>query len=581
MKKSILKPFAIAIFAVIAAVAPTFGKASFGVSTVRAETFGSIVNRKETVTETNGLTVKTSSGWKQGSATNFSVKTGEIIVPDGGFLAIELKLAKVTYDYFVCKLGVNGKSFDMGDAGTGGSAGNSYKAISNGAIINVNQKFGYFFNFPKGFDGTIYIPAELVGTDGERVSYVTEINVAVDSSFTDRQSQTVWSKVFACEKIGETPENAFSFSELLSNDNETVNDYRFSATDNLECKIEKGTVVEYACDGAMINEEIGNALKIGINKTSACGKELEGQDLYSWLKIDLKDKAFVPKDGLAIKVYGYSSSVSFKLYLETENGAKYKPNLSETTTTGKFTFITVNGEVSTVGGRLGNIYVLRGKSGTIYIPYSDMTPVTKASEFMGETPVRAEGLDKVTAIYIGMRYLHSNGKYIAIGSFGNADVEKNEVTEIINTAKLSEEELNVNDITSGTVIKALGEGQRLINWNLGKFNPRLLPEYRDFEELKNLIAACKKIDESKYTEESLKTLKDKITVAELMTENELATVSDVETAYRNLSEAKFNLKFKAGGGCSGRAEGGIAAAAVSLALAAVAAIIFWRRKTDA
>ena len=116
MKKSILKPFAIAIFAVIAAVAPTFGKASFGVSTVRAETFGSIVNRKETVTETNGLTVKTSSGWKQGSATNFSVKTGEIIVPDGGFLAIELKLAKVNYDYFVCHGGENGTSCDRGDA---------------------------------------------------------------------------------------------------------------------------------------------------------------------------------------------------------------------------------------------------------------------------------------------------------------------------------------------------------------------------------------------------------------------------------------------------------------------------------
>ena len=572
MKKSIFKPFVTAILAVVTIFATTVG-----VKTARAETFGSIVGRKETVTETDGLVVKTTSGWKQGSVTDFSVKVGEIIVPDGGFLAIELKLAKVSYDYFVCRLGVNGKSFDMGDAGTGGSAGNSYKAISNGATINVNQKFGYFFNFPKGFDGTIYIPSELVGIDGERVSLVTEINVSVDSSFTDRQSQTVWSKVFACREVGETPEDTFGFSELLSNDNKTVNDYRFSATDNLECKIEKGSFVEYTCDGAMINEEIGNALKIGINKTSACGKELEEQDLYSWLKIGLGDRAFVPKDGLAIKIYGYSSSVSFKLYLETENGAKYKPNLSETTTTGKFTFVTVNGEVSTVGGRLGNVYVLRGKSGTIYIPYSDMTPVTKASEFMGETPVRAEGLNRVTAIYIGMRYLHSNGKYVAIGSFGNADVEKNEVTEIINTAKLSEEEMNVNDITSGTVIKALGEGQRLINWNWGKFNPKLLPEYRDLEGLKNLIESCKKIDEEKYTEESLKTLKNKITVAELMAENELASVSDVESAYRNLSEAKFNLKLKSGG-CAGKTEGGIATAIVC---AVIATIILLRRKTDA
>lgn len=572
MKKSVFKPFAIAVLAVLATIMTTFGTA-----TARAVTFGSVVNRKETVTETDGLVVKTSSGWKQGSVTDFSVKTDEIIVSDGGFLGIELKLAKVNYDYFVCRLGVNGKPFDMGDAGTGGSAGNSYKAISNGAIINVNQKFGYYFNFPKGFDGTIYIPSELVGIDGERVSRVTEINVSVDSSFTDRQSQTVWSRVFACENVGETPENAFGFSELLSNDNGTVNDYRFSATDNLECRIEKGSLVEYACDGAMINEEIGNALKIGINKTSACGKEVEDQDLYSWLKIDLKDRAFAPKDGLAIKIYGYSSSASFKLYLETENGAKYKPNLSETTTTGKFTFITVNGEVSTVGGRLGNIYVLRGKSGTIYIPYSDMTPLTKASEFMGETPVRAEGLDKVTAIYIGMRYLHSNGKYVAIGSFGNVDVEKNEVTEIINTAKLSEEELNVNDITSGTVIKALGEGQRLINWNWGIFNPKLLPEYRNIEELKNLIEACKKTDENKYTEESLKTLKNKITVAELMLENELASTSDVESAYRNLSEAKFNLKVK-NGGCAGRAEGSVVAATIC---AVIATIILLRRKTDA
>ena len=573
MKKRISKLFAVILaLSAIAVAVPKIGTVN-----TKAESYGKIVNRKEVAIEVDGLSVKTTSAWKQGSDTKFSVNVGKIAVEDDGYLAINLKLAKVNYDYFVCRLGVNGKLFDMGDAGTGGSAGNSYKAVSNGTTINVNQKFGYFFNFPKGFDGTIYIPAELVGVDGERVSEVTELNVSVDSSYTERQSNIVWNRVYACKEVGDAPETAFEFSELLSSDDGSVNDYRFACTSNLECSIEKGTYTDYACDGAMINEEIGNALRVGINKTSACGEELTGADLYSWLKIDLKDRSFTPKDGLAVKIYGYSSSVSFKLYLETENGAKYKPNISETSTTGTFRFVTVNGEVSTVGARLGNVYVLRGKSGTLYIPYADMTPITKSSEFMGETPVKAEGLNKVTAIYIGMRYLHSNGKYVAIGSFANVDVKKNEVTEIINTAKLSDEELNVNDITSGAVIKALGEGQRIVNWNWGKFDPRLLPEYRDFEGLKNLIEACKRIDESKYTEESLKILKDKIIVAELMLENDFASTSDVERTYKDLSKAKFELERK-GGGCNGNAYGGtIIVSAAAIAIAALLAKI--RRKS--
>ena len=84
MKKRISKLFAVILaLSAIAVAVPKIRTVK-----IEAESYGKIVNRKEVAIGVDGLSVKTTSAWKQGSDTKFSVNVGKIAVEDNGYLAI-------------------------------------------------------------------------------------------------------------------------------------------------------------------------------------------------------------------------------------------------------------------------------------------------------------------------------------------------------------------------------------------------------------------------------------------------------------------------------------------------------------
>ena len=119
---------------------------------VEHNTNGTIVGKQTQSIVEDGLIVETQSSWATNSNTYFEVDLDTPYnLKSGDYLAIDFEVTKHTYDYFICRFGVNGILFAVDADLESEQNNNTFHALSNGNMTTVTQKYGYFFFFNASF----------------------------------------------------------------------------------------------------------------------------------------------------------------------------------------------------------------------------------------------------------------------------------------------------------------------------------------------------------------------------------------------------------------------------------------------
>lgn len=512
-----------------------------------ANTDGFIIGKEERLVTENGLIVETQDTWVANSNTFFEL-TLDTPYPlrDGDFLAIDFEVTRHVYDYFICKFGVNGQLFAVGAEGSDTVI--NHPALHNGSIITVTQKFGFFFFFSGTFKGTIYISRDYIGTNEALETEIRSFRVQYDSSNVSRHTTIVWHELYVVNQEYLPAQQGtllFDFHSLVTNDDKTINDNRFIASENLTVSNDNRETLVTSIEGVNLVSSLDYAMIFGMRSKSDGAVDLSSEEfagaytnnVLSLLKFDLGDRTFVPHDGFAFNFYAITNCY-FKVIVEDENGNRYMPNIPSS---GSNTFNCVNSlsVVNTVEGRYEAFYVNAKQTGTIYVPYSSLID---CRYFQGEAVTNSGTLGQIRAIYLGIAFSLSPGRRIIFGAFSDVSVGDEKVVTIFDTAKLSHEELNYDNLSASTFAYPIGTSQHHIdNLKIEKANPSLLSSYKHLELLLGLIARCREIDPTKYTKESYENLRNVLLTVELSMDNEYLSQAEFNVLYEKLSKAYFNL----------------------------------------
>lgn len=509
---------------------------------------GSIVGKEERTVVENGLIVETPESWTTNSSTYFEVNLETPYeLQENDFLAIDFEVTRHVYDYFLCKFGVNGHLFSVGENGS--DTVTNHPSLNNGNISTVTQKFGFFFLFTADFKGTIYISKDYIGSNNELDTVISSFRVQYDSSNVTRKTTVVWHNVYVVNQEYLTLEQGtllFDFHSLFTNDDKTINDNRFTCSKNLiVCNDNRETALT-SIDGVNLVSSFDSGMVFGMKSKPDGAVDLSAEEfngLYanntlSLLKFDLGDKSFTPHDGFAFNFYAVTNCY-FKVIIEDENGNLLMPNIPSS---GSNSFNCVNtlSVVNTIQGKYEAFFVNAKQTGTVYIPYSSLID---CKYFQGNQVTNSGTLGKITAVYLGIALSLSPGRRIIFGSFADISITNDFVASVFDTSKLSHEELNYDNLLSSTFAYPVGTSEYHINnLKIERAYPSLLSTFKNTELLVGLIARCKAVDPSLYTPASYDNLKNTLLVVELSLDNEYLSQAEVDTLYVKLSKAFFNLE---------------------------------------
>jgi hypothetical protein len=528
---------------------PSLNKTSFSIAYAQDDG-GTIVGKEEKTIVEDGLIVETQESWVTNSDTYFEVTLDEeYVLNSNDYLAIDFKITKHNYDYFICKFGVNGHLFSVGENGS--ETITSFAAINSGAVSTVTQKFNFFFFFVAEFDGTIFISKDYIGSNNELESTIKTFRVQYDSSNPSRQFNVVWRSIYVVNKeylSREEGKTLFNFKDLNTNDDKTINDKRFKSSNNLVTSNDSREYTITTIEGVNLISSLDRGMVFGMRSKSDGAVDLSSDefgDTYknnalSLLKFDLQDRSFSPRDGFAFNFYAITNCY-FKVIIQDENGNLFMSNIPSVGST-TMNYIDSLSVAKTLQCRYEAFYVEAKQSGTVFVPYSSLID---CKYFKGNPVNNTDVLGKITAIYLGIAYSLSPGKRIIFGSFSDVSIKEEKVTTIFDTAKLSEEELNYDDLLASTFAYPDGTSEYHINnLKIEKAYPSLLSTFKNIDLLKGLIERCKSIDKDLYTESSYENLKNILITVELSLENEYLSQSELDTMYEKLSLAFYNLELK-------------------------------------
>lgn len=516
-------------------------------------TDGSIIGKEERTVVENGLIVETHDSWSTNSDTYFEVNLDSPYqLKENDFLAIDFEVTRHVYDYFICKFGVNGRLFSVGENGS--DTVTNHASLNNDNISTVTQKFGFFFLFSADFKGTIYISKDYIGSNSQLESEITSFRVQYDSSNVSRKTTIVWHSVYVVNEEYLPVEQGtllFDFHSLVSNDDKTINDNRFACSKNLIISNDNREITMTSIDGVNLVSSLEYGMVFGMRTKSDGAVDLASEefagaysnDVLSLLKFDLGNKSFVPHDGFAFNFYAVTNCY-FKMIVQDEYGNLFMPNIPSSGSN-NFNCINTLSVVETVLGKYEAFYVNAKQSGTIYVPYSSLID---CRYFQGQPVANSGTLGKITAVYLGIAFSLSPGKRIIFGSFADVNVANDAVVSIFDTSKLSGDELNYDDIRSSTFAYPIGTSEHHINnLKIERAYPSLLSTFKNTELLVGLIARCKAVDATLYTKASYENLKNVLLTVELSLDNEYLSPAEVDTLYEKLSKAYFNLRLKDNG----------------------------------
>ncbi len=499
-----------------------------------------------------GLIASTPKDWVANERTSFSIDVENKDI-EWNYYAIDFKVSPANpYEYFVVKFGFNGAEFASGEAAADGVGGNTHTAVSHkGVAMKVNQKYSYWFFVPRGFDGVLYIEKTYCGTAGETVEAINSLLVSLDSMFTNRSSSVCWRSFFLAKELGEqmSDENKLiDCLELETANKNTVTDYRFSSN-ALTFEMSDGEDFvegEPQFLGVKINTSLINAVMFGQKRPAHGGVEITEPYEYNWAEIKL-DAPFEAKDGFAFNCMSLAVTNAMRLYLMDENGALWSPII-----TGKnYTLILEDRSVSYVGGADNCLQIQKDTIGTVYVPYDSFVNVTDGSLFMGVDMPASTQMAKISKVFLGFKmstWKTSSDWYdplgIIVGSIGNVDLTTNSVDLVVNTAKLSEEQVDFENVIGGenAVIANASSEAHMPNWDVHRMAEEYFPDYVNKTTLRNLILACKRLNKDDYTSQSWSNLQAKVLIAEVVLSSEFSDGDDIKRAREDLSVAKFALE---------------------------------------
>lgn len=527
-----------------------FNKADFS-ATYAQDDGGTIVDKEEKTIIEDGLIARTQDSWVTNSNTFFEVTLDdEYTFQANDYLAIDFKVTQHTYDYFICKFGVNGHLFSVGDSGS--ESVNSFPSINGGRISNVTQKYNFFFFFTAEFDGTIYISKDYIGANNVLETKIQTFRVQYDSSNPTRQFSVVWRSIYIvnAEYLSrDQGTTLFDFKTLNTNDDKTVNDTRFTHSDNLTISNEYREETVTTISGVNLTSSLDSAMIFGMRSKSDGAVNLSDEEygdtyknnVLSLLKFDLQEKSYEPRDGFAFNFYGITNCY-FKVILEDENHNKYMPNISSSGASSPINYVDQLSVVKTIQGRYEAFYVDAKQCGTVYVPYSSMID---CKYFQGNPVVNSGEMGKIIAVYLGIAFSLSPGRRIIFGSFADVSISEEKVVTIFDTAKLSNEELNYSNLIASTFAYPIGTSEHHINnLKIERAYSSILSTYKNVELLKGLVKRCQNVKKELYTEESYNNLKNVLTSVELSLDNEYLSQTEFDTMYEKLSLALFNLILK-------------------------------------
>ncbi len=539
------------VMALCLSVGITFSGKAIKASALTAE--AEIVYKDANTPNDIGLIASTPKDWVANERTDFSIDVENKDI-EWNYYAIDFKVSPANpYEYFVVKFGFNGAEFASGEAAADGVGGNTHTAVSHkGVAMKVNQKYSYWFFVPRGFDGVLYIEKSYCGTAGETVEAINSLLVLLDSMFTNRSSSVCWRSFFLAKELGDqmTTENKLiDCLELETANKNTVTDYRFSSKALTFEMADGEDVVEGEPQflGVKINTSLINAVMFGQKRPSHGGVEITDPYEYNWAEIKLS-APFEAKDGLALNCMSLAATNLMRIYLMDENGALWSPIVGG----GKnYTSILEDGSVSYVGGTDNCLQISKDTIGTVYMPYESFTNVTAGVSFMGVDMPAATKMGNISKIYLGFKqsgWNTSSDWYdpmgIIVGAIGNVDLTANTVDLVVNTAKLTDEQVDFENVVGaeGAVISNASSEAHMTNWDVNRMAEEYFPGYVNKTTLRNLILACKRLNKDEYTSQSWSNLQAKVLIAEVVLNSDFSDADDIKKAREDLSVAKFALE---------------------------------------
>jgi hypothetical protein len=540
-----------------------------------AENIGMLYGRKENQRPAGQHVVIKSSG----------TAAAPILVADfpdkpfsSAYLAVSLIARSSGADngnWFIVHLGANGSTITEAD-------GVWIPGVSDaGKDASVEKKYGDWFFIPTGYAGTLYIPA---AEYFKGVTTVTDFMAAYDAPGQNTLDSTAieYRTIFAADEVGDTAteENLiFDFASYLDKGVGTFEDDSLTLT-GLYAEVEETEAGSYyTATGVEITVPLANALKVTVKSNDEGGVNIPPPRDYAWLDITLAAPV-TPADGLAFTVFGCSSGDSMiRLMLEDANGAFWRPNISFGPDPTSFPFMT-DGLALSLNGIYNNFLYTAGDRGTVYVAYSRFANVTDPNLFKDKQDMPAATvIGDIVKLYVGVDVMYGLGRSASVGAFANVDITANTVSKIVDTAELSNTEVNLN---TGTVIKCTDTAAHIADLILDRITESELTPVIDKTDLDAMIALCDALSQAEYTTASWKSLQGKLTVAKITSENEQATQLQIDTAFEQLSNARLALRPASEEPEPPKEEKGCKkndSAAVVLALAGILAVALLKRKT--
>ncbi len=484
------------------------------------------INRREVSTSgDSNIEIQTISPWVSGAKVEIELDDVDI---DKAYLVIDIEVVEsINNTEAVMHFGVNETVIEGPD-----------DVSIHGNPTNVQKMWGNWFFVPQGRTA-LYISVDDYLTD---TNTLNKFGIYFDTGVSGRSvKMNVWGLYLSNELDQIETENLITLNGINFDETTHIVDDSSIIAVGTTVKFYNNNESKWEFDAAEIHDDWENALKIHVKSESEGGIATHDPDGYGFVTFDFGNDTIVPSqnNGIALQVYALSGETYFKIFFEDINGHIFTPNIpgtgpTESTVGFKFGQESI---ASTQAGFYNAVYLPEDTAGTIYIPFTNLIQVNR---FLGENLTTTPEIEigQICKLHIGLDMEYGLGRSLAIGSMVYVNPVTGELNSIIKTSDLGSQELNIDDVTSGTIVMINETGNQLENFILSKLDvsetPGFIPE-NDLSELNTVIDIVESLDRRQYTDESWQNVQDELLNAiNIRDYQELYNQNDIETAANNL-----------------------------------------------
>ncbi len=425
----------------------------------------------------------------------------------------------------VSRLGLNGNYFT-------GHDGENFHG-SSGSIM---KNYGDWFFLTPGRN-QLYLPTNIFCTS---ITSMDKFGLYFDTGFANRSGSSLnIYGLYLADTFDEelmtnyiTPKNYQEHEDLIT---------KVGVTSNISVDKVVGSI-----KGAFLYGDYINSLLMHVKFSSEGGKTTEQPDDYGYITVDLGRTVDISSDeGFAFSTYALEGETYFRIVLEDNNHHFYMPAFNGGAKEDAGSYPMINDSI--LMGILhfyGALFLEEKQSGTVYIPYDKFVGI---DYMFGQTQtISSERIANISKIHIGMDMKYGLGRNLVINEFATCNNASNSITSLIRLADLSETEWNRDNYSQSTKISCNNSSKHQGNFVLSALPENRVPGTKDpisIDELNNVIALARTLNEKDYTSVSWATLKTKLENAENIAQySELYEQTDINEAVKGLLKAIRGLK---------------------------------------